>query len=424
MDLSLLVPLAVILLCFMLSGFFSGSETAFTASSRARVHTLQQSGDSRATIVNRLLSSRERLIGGILIGNNIVNTGAAALSTGVLLSIFGDAGILYATIIVSVLVIIFCEILPKTIALNQPERMALIASRPLSAVVAVFGPMIIAVEAIVRTTLRLMRMKDRGVRDILSGVEELRGQVDLLHREGEVEKAQRDMLSGLLDLEELLVEDVMIHRTEMRTINADLPPGQIVTQVLQLPNTRIPLWRDTPENIIGVVHARDLLRELHAAGNNPGTIHIESIARAPWFVPDLTSVRAQLRAFLARKEHFALVVDEYGEVQGLVTLEDILEEIVGDIQDEHDIVATALRPHDDGAMVVDGATPIRDLNRAMDWSLPDDAATTIAGLILHEAQVIPELGQSFVFHGFRLEVLRKSGNRIAQVKITPLEEDV
>jgi Mg2+/Co2+ transporter CorB len=255
---------------------------------------------------------------------------------------------------------------------------------------------------------------------ILSATEEIRGQVDLLHKEGGVAKAERDMLGGLLDLRDLTVADVMVHRTKMRTINADLSSEEIVREVLASPYTRLPLWRETHENIVGVLHAKDLLRALDAVGGNPSLLKVEAIALETWFVPDTTSLRDQLKAFLSKKTHFALVVDEYGEVQGLVTLEDILEEIVGDIKDEHDVAVQGVRVQPDGSVNVDGSVPIRDLNRAMDWDLPDEEATTIAGLVIHEARAIPDVNQVFTFHGFRFQVLRKSRNRITLLRILPL----
>jgi len=223
----------------------------------------------------------------------------------------------------------------------------------------------------------------------------------------------------LLDLKELEVSDVMIHRTKMRTISADLPPEELVREVLASPYTRLPLWRERPDNIIGVLHAKDLLRALDAAGGNSKAVKVSDIAFDAWFVPDTTSLQDQLQAFLKRKTHFALVVDEYGEVMGLVTLEDILEEIVGDIRDEHDLAVQGVRPQPDGSVNVDGSVPIRDLNRVMDWNLPDAEATTIAGLVIHEARAIPESGQVFTFHGFRFEVLRKNRNRITALRISP-----
>jgi len=420
MDGHIWIPVAAVVLCFIVSGFFSGSETALTASSRARMLAMEKAGDARAALVNRMLTMRERLIGGILIGNNLVNTAAASLTTGVLLTVFGEVGIIYATIVVSAFVIIFSEILPKTIAINSPDRVALMVAKPISFIVALFGPLTMAIEAFIRWLLRRFGFELGGIQSVLSATEELRGQLDLLHQEGGVAKVERDMLGGLLDLNDLSVADVMVHRTKMRIINADLPAEDIVREVLASPYTRMPLWREKHENIVGVLHAKDLLRALDAANGDANKLKIENIAFEPWFVPDMTSLRDQLRAFLSKKTHFALVVDEYGEVQGLVTLEDILEEIVGDIKDEHDVAVQGVRVQNDGSVNVEGSVPIRDLNRVMDWDLPDEEATTIAGLIIHEAQLIPDAGQAFTFHGFRFQVLRKSRNRITAIRITPL----
>jgi len=413
--------LVAVIVCLVASFFFSGSETALTASSRARMHALAQHGDKRAKIVNRLLAGRERLIGAVLLGNNVANIVASSLATGILLLWFGEVGILYATAIMTVIVVVFAEVMPKTVAINHPDRVSLVIARPIYWIVRVLAPITIAIEKIVGGSLRLFGVKLRTTENILSGHEELRGAVDLLHREGEVKKDDRDMFGGLLDLRELEVSDVMIHRTKMATICADDSPEKIVSEVLASAYTRLPIWRGTPENIVGVIHAKDLLRELDAVGGDESKIDIAAIALEPWFVPDTTSLSDQLKAFRRRKTHFALVVDEYGEVMGLVTLEDIIEEIVGDISDEHDVSMSGVRPQADGSVTVDGGVPIRDLNRAMDWNLPDEEATTIAGLVIHEARLIPEAGQTFTFHGFRFQVLRKTRNRITALKVTPLK---
>jgi Mg2+/Co2+ transporter CorB len=410
----------VVVFCLLLSAFFSASETAFTAASRSRMLVLEKGGDRRARLVNRLLEMRERFIGTVLIGNNIVNIGVSAFATSVLVAVFGDEGALYATVIMSVLVIVFAEVLPKTVAISSPDKVSLFMSRPMSWVVAFLGPLALAIERLVRLMLRPFGVRIGENVPILSASEEIRGQLDLLHKEGGVAKVERDMLGGLLDLEDLTVSEVMVHRTKMRTINADLTSEEIVREVLSSPYTRLPLWRDSQENIVGVLHAKDLLRALDAVGGDAGRLKVEAIALETWFVPDTTSLRDQLKAFLAKKTHFALVVDEYGEVMGLVTLEDILEEIVGDIKDEHDLSVQGVRPQPNGSVNVDGSVPIRDLNRAMDWNLPDAEATTIAGLVIHEAQAIPDTGQIFTFHGFRFQVLRKSRNRITALRITPL----
>jgi|FEC22Drversion2_1045045.scaffolds.fasta_scaffold00443_22 Mg2+/Co2+ transporter CorB len=419
MTLTLAITIGIIAALIVASAFFSGSETALTAASRARMHQLEKT-DRRARVVNMLLESRQRLIGALLLGNNLVNILASAMATNVLISLFGDAGVVYATFVMTALLVIFAEVMPKTYAILHPDRVALAVSTPVRLVVLVFGPIAKAIDMIVRGVMQAFGAKIDASQQLLSAHEELRGAISLHHSEGAVVKEDRDMLGGILDLRDLQVSDVMVHRTEMRTINADDPPEKIVQEVLASPNTRLPLWQEEPDNIIGVLHARDMLRALAAAKGDASAIDIAAIMTPPWFVPDTTSLQDQLNAFLRRKAHFALVVDEYGEVMGLVTLEDILEEIVGDIADEHDIVVQGVRPQPDGSIIVDGSVPIRDLNRHMDWSLPDDEATTIAGLVIHEARQIPEPGQAFTFHGFRFQVLRKMRNRIASLRITPL----
>ena len=416
------LTLAAVCVCLLLSFWFSGSETALTAFSRARMLRLEKSGNQRAAIVNRLNELRERLIGAILTGNNVVNIAASTLATGLLLAWFGDVGVLYATVIMTIVVVVFTEVLPKTVAINAPDRIALIVSRPIVWVVRVLGPVLMGIEALVRGILRLFGMHIGANQPILSAHEELRGALDLLHHEGGVEKQDRDMFGGVLDLRELTVSDVMLHRTKMITVNADEPAEAIVAAVLAAPVTRLPLWEGSPENIVGILHAKDLLRAIQAAQGDLSKIDVQAVARPPWFVPDVRPLAEQLKAFRRRKTHFALVVDEYGEVMGLVTLEDILEEIVGDISDEHDVPVTGVRPQPDGSLSVDGAVPIRDLNRAMDWNLPDDQATTIAGLVIHESRLIPEPGQTFTFHGFRFQVLRRNRNRITALRITPLQK--
>ncbi|MDX8499481.1 transporter associated domain-containing protein [Mesorhizobium sp. VK4C] len=235
-------------------------------------------------------------------------------------------------------------------------------------------------------------------------------------------REDRNRLGELFDLEELEVSDVMVHRTNMRSVNADDPPEMVVREILQSPHTRMPLWKGSLDNIVGVLHAKDLLRALNEVGNDFSKIDVTKIASKPWFVPDTTTLQDQLNAFLRRKAHFAIVVDEYGEMEGLVTLEDIIEEIVGEIADEHDVDMQGVKQEADGSVVVDGTVPIRDLNRALDWDLPDEEATTIAGLVIHETQTIPEEKQAFTFHGKRFVVMKRDKNRIARLRIRPAGE--
>jgi magnesium and cobalt exporter, CNNM family len=416
------ITLGVVLFFLFMAFLFSGSETALTASSRGTMLRLAKAGNPDAIIVTRLLENRERLIGALLLGNNVATIVSSALATELLLYWFGDVGVIYASVAMTVLIIVFCELLPKTAAIMAPDRHALAVARPIQKVVAVLGPVLAAAEWLVRWMLALVSIRAGESEPLLPPHERLRGAVDLLHREGSVEKHDRDMLGGLLDLRDLTVADVMIHRTEVITADVGETADKVVERVITEMVTRIPLWRGTPENIVGILHVKDLLRAIEAAAGDPSKIDIMSIARPPWFVPNIRPLSEQLKAFRRRRTPLALVVDEYGEFMGIVTLEDILEEIVGDITDEHDIEIPGVRPQPDGSVNVDGAVPIRDINRVMDWNLPDEEATTVAGLVIHEARSIPEPGQSFTFHGFRFQVLRRERNRLVALRITPVAQ--
>ncbi len=420
LDPSLLAPAGIILGLLCLSGFFSGSETALTAVSHARMHQLEKDGDARAARVNALVARPERLIGSILLGNNLVNILASAIATATFLRIFPETGVAYATLVMTLLVLVFAEVLPKTYAINNADRMAMFVAAPIGLVTRLFAPAVLAVQAVVTATLKLLGV--RGDVAPLAAHDELRGAIDLHHRDGGVQTSDRHMLGGILDLRELTVADVMIHRKSMQMLDADDEPGALVAKALESRHTRLPLWRGDQENIIGVVHAKDLSRALHAAQGDGSAIDVAAIAREPWFVPETSELPDQLNAFRAKREHFAIVVDEYGALMGLVTLEDILEEIVGQIEDEHDKPVVGVRRQADGSVMVDGAVSIRDLNRMLDWALPDDEAVTIAGLVIHEAQTIPELGQVFIFHGRRFEIIKRHRNQISQMRVTVLDE--
>ncbi len=419
MGLSFWITLAVIGVLLLLSAFFSGSETALTAASRARIHQLAKNGSKRAGIVQNLVASKERLIGAILLGNNMANILASSLATSIFIAAFGDSGVLYATIAMTTAVVIFAEVLPKTWAINQPDKFSLGVAPLIRPVIFVLAPLTAIVQWLVRAMLGLMGVKTDASRG-LSGREEIRDTVDLLHAEGEVIKGDRDMLGGILDLSELEVSEIMVHRTAMMTLDASLPRREIIHAILNSPFTRLPMHNGNPDEIIGVVHSRDVLRELIKVNGDLSKVDVTKITRKPWFVPETTSAQSQLNAFLKNKTHFSLVVDEYGEVQGVVTLEDILEEIVGDIADEHDIELEGITKESDGSYLVEGSLPIRDLTRALNWNLPDDEATTIAGLVIHEAKTIPNQGRQFTFHGLRIKIVRKDLNRLTRLRITPI----
>jgi len=404
-----------------LSGFFSGSETALTAASRARMHQLEKDGDKRATAVNKLIANREGLIGSILLGNNVVNILASVLATSLFTQLFGQGGVAMAmaTGVMTILVLVFAEVMPKTYAIGRPDSTAMMVAGLISLLVAAASWIVKLIQAIVTLTLKLLGLGAPA--EAITADEEIRGAIDLHASEGGVAAADRQRLVGALDLKELTVEDVMIHRKNIKMLSADLEPRQLVMKALASPHTRIPIYRGEKEEIVGILHAKDLLRAIIPLGGNLANLDLESIIRKPWFVPETTPVQDQLDAFLKERSHFALVIDEYGELQGLITLEDILEEIVGSIHDEHDIAVQGVRPQEDGSVNVDGWVPIRDVNRAMNWNLPDEEAVTVAGLVIHEAQTIPEAGQSFVFYGYRFNVLRRQRNQVTGLNISEVE---
>jgi len=410
-----------------LSAFFSGSETALTAINRATMHQLSAKGSKGARIALKLTEDNERLIGSILLGNNLVNILAASLATSMFTTAFGESGVAWATLVMTFMVLIFAEVAPKTYAITFPEKAAVLVAPVVQVAVRVFYPVVAAVRLLVRLALGIVGIKTDPDAHFMAPLEQIKGTIVLHHSEGGVDKAERDRLLAALDLKEREVAEVMRHRRDIASISADAPANEIIEFCLASPHTRIPLWRGEPENIVGILHAKDLLRAEHSSlrvknGAKSGAkggrdLDVMSVAMKPWFVPDTRSLDDQLKAFLKRRQHFALVVDEYGTLQGLLTLEDILEEIVGEITDEHDIEVAGVTREPDGSFIVPGAMTIRDLNRACEWELPDDEANTVAGLMIHEAQMIPNEGQVFVFHKVRFEVLERTRHQITKLRL-------
>jgi Mg2+/Co2+ transporter CorB len=414
-----LYALAIVVL-IGISAFFSGSETALTAASRARMHHRARQGDRRAGIVRHLREEKEILLGALLLGNNMVNILSASLATSVLVGMFGEAGVVFATLGMTLLLLIFAEVLPKTIAISHPDKTAIKVAPAVQIVVRLLKPAVITIQWVVRRILGILGIETQSILSAEAQEEELRGAIDLHHRSDDPDThVERHMLRSVLELGEVETADVMTHRSRMVAVDGSLPADQIVDQVLNSPYTRIPMWRDEPDNIVGILHAKALLRAVRNSNTELSHVDLQEIAAEPWFIPDTTTLWDQLQAFRKRREHFALVVDEYGALMGIVTLEDILEEIVGDITDETDISVPGVRLQPDGSVTAAGSVTIRDLNRQFDWSLPDEKATTIAGLILYEARLIPDAGQTFAFFGFRFRILRRTGNRISAVRITP-----
>lgn len=425
------VLLAVLLLAA--NGFFVAAEFALVKSKGFRIDALAEQGRWGASLTQHILRHIEAYLACCQLGITMASLGlgwvgeptVAAILTPVLIPLGMPESALHLTafvvgfLVFSSLHIVVGEQVPKTLAIREPEPVSLWIAYPLHVAFVIFYPLNWALNGASRAILRLLGVREGTHQDILTH-DEIEGLVDVSAEHGKVEEKQAEFIHNLFRFGELEVADIMVHRTNMHSVNAADPVDRIVDEILANPYTRVPLWQGQPENIIGIVHVKDLLRALKAVDNDATRINIARVAKKPWFVPDSTTLPDQLNAFLKRKAHIALVVDEYGEVQGLVTLEDILEEIVGDITDEHDLTVEGVRRQPDGSVNVDGSVPIRDLNRVMDWSLPDEEATTIAGLVIHEARTIPEPGQAFTFHGFRFQVLRRVRNRITALRITPL----
>ncbi|MBS0519471.1 MAG: HlyC/CorC family transporter [Proteobacteria bacterium] len=418
LHLPLWVAAPLVIFCIALSGYMSAAETAVTGASRPRMHRLAQQGNKRAVLVNKLLDRKDEAVSAVLLGNSVLNILSASLTTAVLTDLFGAAGVVYATAIIGILVVVFAEVMPKTWALLRADRVALMLAPSILLTLALLGPVAGGFAWIARVFLALLRVSTTP--EAHEHAELLRGAIEM-HGVGHADEdapEEKAMLRSVLDLGDRTVSDVMVHRGSVVLIDADESIESIVAQVLAAPYTRLPLYRGQPDNIIGVMHAKDLFRAVKAAGG-PESVRVTDVMTPPWFIPESTVLFDQLKAFQARHEHFAIVVDEYGVMLGIVTLEDIIEEIVGDIEDEHDAIKRGVVMREDGSLVCQGSLPIRDLNREFGWGLPEDVATTIAGLVLYEARRIPEVGQTYAFHGFRFEILKREGTRIAELRVVP-----
>lgn len=416
----LLFTFGTIALLLAVSAFLSGSETALTAVSRGRMHQLEKDGNRAAFYVNRLVANRERMIGALLLGNTFLNILASSLVTWILEEQLGPRAVAVTTAVLTVTILVFAEVLPKTLAIARTDRFALTVAPPLRHVVNFSAPIVGAVQWLVWRLLFLFGVRQQREETAEAAHEEIRGAVALHHKEGSVEREHRDMIGAILDMRELTVADVMMHRTHMISVDADLPAREIVAHVVESQHTRVPLWRGEPENIIGVLHTKHLALALVEHKGDLTSIDLVGLASPPWFVPETTTLEEQIAAFRTQRTHFALVVDEYGAIQGLVTLEDILGEVFGELPDEHQPPERPdVRRRPDGSYLIDGTVPIRDLNRELDWNLPDEGPVTIAGLVIQEAQTIPEPGQRFAFFGYKFEVLRRQRNQITALKVTP-----
>ena len=418
MFIEILILFLSILLLLILSAFFSGSETALTASTRSRLTGLSMKGKKNAKTAINLLNKKESLIGAILLGNNLVNILASALATSLLIKLFGDTGVAYAVIIMTALIVVFAEILPKSYAINNAEKMSLIISPIIKPLVLVLSPITKLLEQVVFSILKIFGIQNEKNTRVLSVEDEIRGTLDLHHKEGRLYKTDKDMVTGVLDLSDIAVEDVMVHRSKMFIVNIDDDPKKIIEKIINSPFTRVPVWQNNDENIIGIIHSKNLLKIIHNNNEITRLKIIESLIK-PWFIPETTTLKEQLQMHLSKKNKLAIVVDEYGVLMGMISLEDIMEEIVGDISDEHDEITNEFHKNEDGSLTISGSSEIRDINRVYNWELPEDEANTLSGLIVHESRSFPSKGQIFNYYGFIFEILEIKNNTIARVRISP-----
>ncbi len=410
---------SLVIACLLgLSGYLSASETALLSASRLKLYQLRKKGVAKASMVESLQDGIEQVIGSVLLYNTLANTCASSLATSVFMSLAGEAGIAYTTVVMTIFVLFFGEVVPKMFAVNNPEKVGLLVAPVVRVLVNIASPVTRILRYLARIFLSCFNVSIKPESSFASVREELRGiidyhvgsRLDVIH--------EREMINSILDLDSVTVDEIIVHRKNVTMLNADLPPSEIVDQVLKSPYTRLPLWKNNPDNIIGVLHVKELLRAVRSHKEPLDKMDILKIATKPWFIPETTTLLAQLQAFRARHEHFSLVVDEYGALLGTVTLEDILEEIVGDITDEYDVNIKGVTMEPGGSILVAGFVTIRDLNREFGWKLPDEDAATLAGLILYETAKIPEQGQIFMIHGFRIEVVERTRNQITLLRMT------
>ncbi len=418
---------ALLFLLILISAFFSGSETSMMAINRYRLRHMSRIGHRGARLASRLLEHPERLIGLILLGNNFVNILASAIATVIGLRLFGNAGIAVATGVLTFVILIFAEVTPKTIAALSPERFAYPASFVLGPLLRLLYPLVRLINWLTSLVLRIAGVRIDPSQDDHLSREELRTVVK--EAGGLIPKKHQAMLASILDLEEVTVEDIMVPRNEIISIDIEDEWSEILTQLSITQHTRLPVFRNSTEHLLGILHMRDALH-LHTSKSTPpetaGVGQTEekseliSVLRPPLFIPERTTLNNQLLEFQRLKRRMGLVVDEYGDIQGLVTLEDLLEEIVGEFTTDISDTIPEVQPQKDGSFLVDGSANLRELEKNMGWDLPQVGPKTLNGLIIEHLEDIPEKGTSMMINGYPIEVVYASENIVRTARIFPL----
>lgn len=417
-DISTDILLLILFLLILMSAFFSGSETALMTLNRYRLKHLSDEGHRGAKLASRLLQRPDRLLGLILLGNNFVNILATALATIIFIRVFGDASIAILTIVLTLVVLIFAEVTPKTLAALKPEKVAFIAAYLYTPLLKILYPFVWMINAIANRLLALFGVRaEEGKTETLSA-DEFRAVVHETRHF--IPDQHSEMLLRILDLEDTSVEDIMIPRNEITGIDLTDDWKNIERQITHSQRTRVPVYHDSIDNTIGVLHLRKVLHLLARGELNIDSVN--SLIRKAYFIPAGTSLTRQLLNFQKKKRRSALVVDEYGSIQGLVTLEDILEEIVGSFTTDSPTRNFDIHPQEDGSYLIDGGAHIREINRSMGWSLPLGGPKTLNGLILEHMEMIPEPGTSLLINNYSIEIMRTSNNTVQSVRIRPLAE--
>ena len=417
----LLASILIVIFLLLLSGLLSGSETSITSVSKSKIHKLAIRGDKRAQQLLHLIKNKSDFISSLLIGNNFVNILASVLATAILIKYYGDKGILYSTILMSLLIVIFSEVLPKNYALIRPDRFALAMSKYLIVFSKIITPIMLLVKVINWSFFKIMRIDLENKATSKTAREDIRNIINMHEDEGRLLKDEGDMLNAILDLKEITVEKIMTHRKNIYSIDLN-NKNEFFPRISKSSFSRIPVWKENPNNILGLIHAKNVLTNLNDQGQLDITKIKENLIK-PWFVPETTKAKDQLNEFIQRKEKLAFVVDEYGELMGLISMEDIIEEIVGNIFDEKDFSTIGIRKIDINTYRIRGDVNIRDINRELDIQIPDTFYSTIAGYIIHETESFPDVGQIFSFGDIRYEIVNKNKNQITQIKMVLPKKD-